>query len=646
MSIDPADELAGVEEVKRPASGGSSGGTTTTTYYAVTFALGDGMDASGVTLPNAKTVASGTKISALPTPYVTKGLFAGWYYDAELTDPAGGSELITRDLTLYARLDRSEEAVQVTQVASAESPNSVTDNVAAVDVDSYSFGISGYTGDCIEAFLNVTANNAEFTRTSDTDVQYRYTVSSSTVTPVLEEGQTYRVELAEDFEGCFVIGGVPQPQSVRVLYIITDKGEVDELRLDTGLKYIEKSQVSGLGALDGLFSAALSADGTTASIERVAQSGTFTYAGGGIAVGDTVAIYTGTRPDLRTEAEDDAIAYVEITGIDGTTYSYRTADAQDVLFTPDVLPVKAEYKGAGTASVPKSELDFTDDKYAAMGLSSQTSIDAGDFLLFYSGAFGASATSPGDGKITNVTVEGDDYVLTYDSATEDEVLAAMDVFTTREADVPELTQSQIAEMEADMVRQARESGFAEEAAQYLTDLAVQTDGFQKLSDDMGLTVYSAAYDDGTPVQQSAPALLSGSSAAILDKDNLKIEAKINAGSLTHFDGKYGLRAELTLSFTVEIERDSVPDGKLVIEVRATFEQEILLSVNTSGGAVWKKAWIFPYIADYQLNANLDLGLYTGIGIVATARTRKTRTTPTHWRGLRALPSTSASRSRS
>ena len=82
---------------------------------------------------------------------------------------------------------------------------------------------------------------------------------------------------------------------------------------------------------------------------------------------------------------------MEITGIDGTTYSYRTADAQDVLFTPDVLPVKAEYKGEGTASVPKSELDFTDDKYAAMGLSSQTSIDAGDFLLFYSGTFGASA---------------------------------------------------------------------------------------------------------------------------------------------------------------------------------------------------------------------------------------------------------------
>ncbi len=623
VSIDPEDEVAQVEEVKRPSSGGGrSDGTTTTKYYEVQFALGDGMDAAGVTLPNAKTVASGTKISALPTPYVTNGLFAGWYYDAELTDPAGGNELITQNLTLYARLDRSEEAAQVTQVESAESPNSVTDTVAAVKVGSYSFGISGYTGDCIEAFINITANNAEFTRTSNTEVQYRYTVSGSTVTPVLEEGQTYRVELAEDFEGCFVIGGVPQAQSVRVLYIITEKTEVDALQLDSGLKYIEKSQVSGMDALDGLFSAALSADGTTTSIEKVAQSGTFTYADGGIAVGDTVAIYTGTRPDLRTEAEDDAIAYVEITAIDGTTYSYRTADAQDVLFTPDVLPVKAEYKTAGTASVPKSELDFTDDKFATMGLSSQTSIDAGDFLLFYSGEFGASATSAGYGKITNVAVEGDDYVLTYENATEDEVLAAMDVFTTREADVPELTESQIAEMEADMERQARESGFAEEAAQYLTDLAVQTDGFQELSDEMGLTAYSAAYADGTPVQQSGVALFSGSSAAIVDKDNLKIEAKINAGSLTHFDGSYGLRAELSLSFTVEVERDSVPDGKLVIEVRATFEQEILLSVNTSGGAVWKKAWIFPYIADYQLNANLDLGLYTGIGIVATARTEK------------------------
>ena len=626
VSIDPADETAEPEAVKKPSSGtnsGTSGGTTVTTYYEVSFALGEGQDDTGVTLPNAKTVASGTKISALPTPYVTDGLFAGWYYDAEMKTAAGGNEPITSNLTLYARIDRSEEAMQVTQVATAESPNSVTDTVEAVAVDDYTFAISDYTGDCIESFVNVTANNAEFKKTSDSKEQYRYTVSGDTVSPVLEAGQTYRVELAEDFEGYFVIGGLPQPQSVRVLSIITEKLAVDELKLDSGMKYIEKSQVSGLGELNGLFTATLSADGSTAQVDKIAQSGTFTYAGGGLAVGDTVAIYEGMRPDQRTDrtidsADDGAIAYVEITGINGDVYSYRTADAEDVLFTPDVLPVSDTYKADGTATVPRSEMDFTDDKYAEMGLSSQTSIDVGDFLLFYSGDFDQYAKNSGYGKITDVSTDGDDYVIAYTDAEEADVLAAMDVYTTREVDVPDLTDEQIEEMAADMERQARESGFAEEAAQYLTSLAVQTDGFRQLSDDVGLTSYAATYTDGTPVQQSDIALYSGGSASILDKDKLQIKANINAGSLVHFDGSYGLRAELTMSFTVEVQSKNSAN-KLVIEIKATFEQEIMLSVNTSGGAVWKKAWIFPYIADYQLNANLDLGLYTGVGIVATAR---------------------------
>ena len=85
---------------------------------------------------------------------MTDGLFAGWYYDAALENAAGGNEAITRNLTLYARLDRSTDAAQATQVATAESPNSVTDTVEAVNVDDYTFAISGYTGDYIESFVN------------------------------------------------------------------------------------------------------------------------------------------------------------------------------------------------------------------------------------------------------------------------------------------------------------------------------------------------------------------------------------------------------------------------------------------------------------------------------------------------------------
>ena len=69
---------------------------------------------------------------------------------------------------------------------------------------------------------------------------------------------------------------------------------------------------------------------------------------------------------------------------------------------------------------------------------------------------------------------------------------------------------------------------------------------------------------------------------------------------------------------VEIGED---DERLVIELEAIFEQEVMLTINVSGGAIWKWKWIFPYIYDYQMNANIDVGTYTGIGITATARTQ-------------------------
>ena len=73
--------------------------------------------------------------------------------------------------------------------------------------------------------------------------------------------------------------------------------------------------------------------------------------------------------------------------------------------------------------------------------------------------------------------------------------------------------------------------------------------------------------------------------------------------------------ELSISFTVAV------GSRVEIKVQAVFEQEVLLTLNTSGGAIWKWAWIFPYIYDYRLNANIDLGTYTGIGITALASTK-------------------------
>ena len=627
VSVDPDAQPA--EEEKKPSgsgSGESSSGDTKTTYYEVSFALGEKVSQGEVTLPKRATYPAGTKISAIPTPSQQDGVFLGWYYDAAMTRLVGADDTVNRSMTLYARMGQ----VLAVNANEQETPNYVTVTVPAAEVDGYTFTINGYAEGCILSFLNVTANNAEMKNTASESESYRYTVSGSVVRPKLAPGQTYRVELEADSPACFVVNGEAQAQSVRVLNIITEKGQVDRLTLNSGVRFIPKDQVEDLGELDGLFQLTLKQDGTgdTNSIQKAAQKGAFTYKGEvTLAVGDTVAIYEGKHPEARTDAalgkndgDNGTIAYVEITGIQGDRYSYKTADSEDVLFTPDVLPVRAaadkDPTDGSVLTVEQAELTFTDDKYAVMGLDSQTTVDVGDFLAIYQGETPEQATALTYGRITQVeTTQADGvecYVLTYEMAAEAEVLAAMDLYNTRQEQV-ELTQQQKAEIEQSIEAQAMESGFVEEASRYLAALALETDGFRELSDDldMELSAYSVTYADGTPVAPGEMALMSGK-AKITDK---KVEATVAAGHvLQHFEDGWGVRVELALGFTVDV------GGKLEIKVQAVFEQEVLITINTSGGAIWKWKWIFPYIYDYQLNANIDLGTYTGIGITATAKT--------------------------
>ena len=622
-------------EEQKPSGGGSSGGgstgggTTVTTNYEVTFVV------EGASMPNA-TVAAGTRISSLSTPTVEGKVFLGWYYDSDLTRAAGTNDTVNQDTTLYAKLGE----VMAVNANEAETPNYVTVTVPAANVSGYTFGIRGYAEDCIDSFINVTANNETVL----------YNVPNGTVSFAPQQGQTYRVELKADSDARFVVDGAEQAPSVRVLNIVTEKVEVDNLTLSGGVKYIPKKDVTGMStSLDGLFRTSLNQDenGNTQPVTPVAQTGSFTYAAGGLAVGDTVAIYEGVSPadrSIRTD-NDGAVAYVQITAASGTTYTYKTADSADVLFTPDVLPFPTD-QGWDTdgvadndaATVRVENMTYTDDKYAEMGLDSQTTIDEGDFLAFYSGAWGSnSAQAQGYARITRVdtltTQDGEEYyVLTYEDAEEADVFAAMDLYSTRDEEI-ELTAAQRAEIEDDMVRQARESGFAEQAAQYLTELALETDGFQELSD-MGLSSYSITDADGALVQSCDLTLYSAVSRPLLDKDHINISATVNVGSLKHFADRYGIRAELSIEFSTTVEGKN--GNSIEINMTAVFEQEVLLTVNTSGGAIWKWKWIFPYIYDYRLNANIDVGTYTGIAITATAKTAGEEDDGYDWKSVTGL----------
>ncbi len=673
-SDDKESEKPGTDNWYDDYYGGYDPGGEITTSYLVEFAIGDLAQEikDAATPPQSKTYAEGTKIEHLPAPSMQNGLFLGWYYDAALTQPVPADATVTKSLKLYAKMGT------VSPVSEEDTPRYITVQVAADNVATYSFKIKGAFNADDVTFLNVSANNQEYTR-SDTlseydaggNPLYQYKAVSDgeggyVITSLWKPGQTYSIKLADDSSAVFVVGGAEQTTHIRTLNIITDKAEVMQLSVDDGVRYIAKDHenLSGMSdSLKGLFTVALqsvtpegnegkpeSEQGKDIQITPVADTGTFTFTGEAelsdnskvaLQVGDTVAIYTGTRPDKRgltsdliaadADAEDPngSVAYVEITDINGSVYTYKTAESEDVLFTPDVLPLLfpannsvslADDSEGGTFTVPVADMTYTDDVYAQMGLDSQTQVEAGDFIMFYlNGDKGLEdATAAGSNpyaRITKVVESDGNYTIDWVPATEAEVMAAMDLYDTRNQAIVQDDKT-IEEMENEMVRQAIESGFVDEAAEYLVALALETDGFEKMDGDMDLSSYSITFEDGTPVDEETMALMAGNKAEITKKE---VAANIMAGPvLQHFEDSTGLRAELGMEFTVEVDLGN--DNKIVIQLEAIFEQEVLLNINVSGGAVWKKAWIFPYIADYQMTANLDVGTYTGIAVTATVKT--------------------------
>lgn len=585
-------------------NGGNPGsGDTTTTFYEVRFLAGSGQ--GEMELPETKTYAAGTRIDRLPTPFGMNRVFLGWYYDEALTQPAAASETLSRNVTLYAKMADLEGG----GVPQLETPNYVTAADASPD---FVLKLSGAYQQGDLTIIDVTANNETVVFTVSTD-------GTVTVTGGWIPGHTYKAELTEDSAALFEYQGAVQSASVRVFNLIIKKDEVENLKLDDGVKYIPKRDVSDMSdGLDGLFQISLTqdAEGETQRVEPVAKTGSFTYAGEPLAAGDIVAIYEGVRPDERTLATDNdgMVAYVEIIGVTGTTYAYRTAETDDVVFTPDILPVSADRKTGNSLTLTRNE--FANGNYKAMGLDANTTVDVGDYIAFYTGSWDGSGALDSYGEITAVTETADGYAVTYTDTTEAAVMASMDLYSTREQEI-ELTDEQIRDIEDSIMAQAEESGFLDEAAAYLTSLAMETDGFQELSDDFSLQKTALSYSSG---RAKGPTIKSKS-----------ITPKVIVGKLDHFEDSKGVRVELEMKLEIEV-------GKITIDMTAIFEQEVLLSVNTSGGAVWKKAWIFPYIYDYRLNANFDVGTYTGIGITATAKTSGADDEPFNWKpatGLKA-----------
>ncbi len=577
--------------------------TTVRRTYTVNFTLAPpvtvSFDSNGGEPLDPITRNSGEALGELAAPNKADSAFLGWYTDDDTFEHAVAEDtIVTSNLTLHARW-----------AALAAAPSTDEDVFASAADRAPGFEIQVRSSDSMtaeavkDALRLEVLDDTPFDGLSVTGGDGAFTVAA---VGGYARGASYKLTLLDD---ALTFAG--ESDSVRTYCFTIHKDEVMDLVLDPDVVILKSDKVSDM-TVNGVKTSSPSIPLMTAGdtqgegeIPEATETGTFTYEEADpLAVGDVLAIYSGTPPDERVPTEDysdEDVAYVEVTGIDGATVTYQTAEAEDVLFMPDVLPVErtADLDGndANTSiTVPISLLTFTGTEFAEMGLDAETKVEAGDYLAFYTGTLGSDASQITFAVITSVATSGADYIIAYDAVTEDQLAQAMELYSSYETDYQSaLDAEEVAAMEADIEQQTIDSGFADSAADYLTTLALKTDGFRSQLRAAGLPE-DVSLDD------------------IAVEPNPKVEARIYT-DLEHFAGKNGLGCEITVTFSVTVGK-----SLMKIDLSGTFKEEIRSSLSASGRAIWKWKWFIPYISDYQITGNFDLYNFTGIYITANLTT--------------------------
>lgn len=644
------------------SSGGSSGGSgSDSTTHTITLHLPDGTTSTFTQTTSALSLAN------LPTPSVAGKAFVGWYYDENYNKAVADGDPLSENLSLYAKMVDYDaiEGVETPTYAGAtdvgpnftirvnsDSESDLTGKISLIGTEQPTSEVDA-DGNTILVVGSVRNNNN----------------GTYTVAPPAggwAEGGTYKVVLEDN--SLYFDGTAP---SVREYHFTVEAGDpVLNWHLREEVKSIPATAI-GNATQNGkrvkalsMPVAALGSGGT--AMDAVSDStGTFVYKGD-LAVGDTVSIYEGTEPEKRvavgtTDANTGDVSYVKITGVNKTTntYSYQSAAVEDVLFVPDVLPVKASRKTAKeenpsddyTILVPVEELTFT--AASSVGnLDENTTIDVGDFLAFYTGESYTieTAASDGYGRITAVDYTTDElgsdyYQLTYTDATKDDVLSSMDVDTTDPISGDAMLNGVDTEkLEKQIARQAIESGFAQTVADRISgaidemDLSGLTAGdeidLRSIDIDpegtLGISTLSLNDARGSGAVSPARANANGGGKTSVKVKSAQITKKLQNFTDASGNPLSGVRLELQLEVTKEIQKDG---GDIVITVTPTFIQELKLDLSTHGKLVWKHKFIFYWISDVYLEAGLNVYTYTAINLDATVVSQGEKDTVTKVKDL-------------
>jgi len=577
-------------------------GSTDNKTYTLTF------DSNGGTAVKAQKVRGNEKLTNLPVPIKEGYIFQGWFTESDLSSIFAEGSTVTADTKLYAKYtDSVENAVQRTPSYSVL--NVEPDFTITLQDASGSLSVT----DVQDGLTFVDTANPDFAGVKVTGDNGLFTVASAAADGKFVEGNTYQLTLTNEnlsFQG--------QDATTSIYVFSVAKQKAMNVPLNANMIYLDLQEVTDMmlnGAEVG--SPAIPVITTTVggsenSLGKAnASNGTFKYDGSTpIQVGDTVAIYQGLRPDLRTvettDADNGDVAYVQITAVNGTIYTYGRASADQVVFRPDVLPVGIEADTDGdpdnnSITIEHTAMNYSDSLYKPFGLNELTTVDVGDFIGFYNGKFAAEGSKVTHyGRITSITSAAEMDIITYKDVTLEDIQNAFNIYQKQAIDGDDLlSDKQISQLEKQIEQQATASGFVNKAADYLSNLAMETEELKG-------------------IQQIKAQSSSGKSSRV-SVENLKVVASLGT-HLKHISGRNsGVSA--TLQVSADIVVDVNEENDLVIHMTGAFVQEIALDLGINGDMQghWLTAWGIPYwysIDDYVITANLDAYSYTGINITA------------------------------
>lgn len=405
----------------------------------------------------------------------------------------------------------------------------------------------------------------------------------------------------------------------RTAYFIIEKTEADNLKYNPDMIFIKDTEemkyTIGGENVDVLQSALLSNDESTDSIE-----GSFPMSTQKLEQGDIVCIYQKVDPrerDYTTNTyENDAMAFIEITGVNGNVYQFESLDeenAEEVLAMPASFPFQVE-------SLPTKDGTIDVNSYDAyaltmMGQTEVPEFKEGDFLTFYTDDFAewTENTQAAYGQITKV--EGN--TISYNIVTKEYIDDYMGLFVSQTVDSSDILEDlDTEELLQQVEQQSVDSGFAEEAADRMIQNALQTEDVQAKLLATGFTRAEISQLSAMASPMAAGGIGVGGRVKFTAE-----KPTVHASILkdTHFEDGIGIALDVSVVLSFD-QKLAGKTNSLKIELTAGFEQEVALGFDIDIEDRWKWYFIIPVLEDVDVTASIDIQNYTYMSVGAKVYT--------------------------